>query len=128
MTDASIEIPEDGEPYIQGRRLPILTVVMQYAASTQSVEDFADKRELDVADVAEALAWASSHADWMNRLIQRRADAMCELAAEEDYPPDVDPSGKVDPVGFRSRARRALRKVIEDWRGYGDNRFCDRGE
>ena len=50
------------------------------------------------------------------------------LAAEKDYPPDVDPSNEVDPVAFQKRARRAFREVIEDWRGYDDNRFGDREE
>lgn len=80
-----------------------------------------------MADVTAALAWAANHKDWMDRLIQRRADAMRGLAAEKDYPPDADPSSEVDPVAFQKRARRALREVIEDWRGY-DNRFGDREE
>ncbi|SIS18918.1 DUF433 domain-containing protein [Natronorubrum thiooxidans] len=125
MVSAHVEIPMDGEPRIAGRRLPVLTVVLQLGGSTQSVEEYADERGLDVADVTAALAWAANHEDWMDRLIQRRADAMHELTVEEDYPPDVDPSGKADPVAFQTRARRALREVIEDWRGYGDNRFGD---
>lgn len=37
MVSAYVEIPEDGEPRIAGRRLPVLTVVLQLGGSTQSI-------------------------------------------------------------------------------------------
>jgi len=124
--NAHVEVPEDGEPVIAGRRLPVLSVVLQVGGSSQSVEEYADEHGLDVADVTAALSWAATREDWMDRLIEARARSMQEMS-EKDYPEDVEPPGfdTEDVADFRRRARRALRSVVSDWRQYGDTRFCE---
>lgn len=129
MVNAHVVIPDEGEPRVTGRRIPILTVALKIGGTDVTIEEYADAHDLDVQDVIAALSWAAHHEEWMRSLIEERAQAMQKMA-EKEYPefvagPEISDE---DVADFRRRARRALRDVVEDWRRYGDNRFRDREE
>jgi len=124
MVNAHVEVPEDGEPRIAGRRISVLSVALQIGGTDVTIEEYADERDLEVADVTAALAWAANREEWMASLIEERALGMQEMA-DRDYPegvagPELDTE---DVADFRRRAQRALADIVEDWRRYGDTRF-----
>lgn len=126
--DAHIEIFEDGEPRIAGRRLPVLTVALQVGGTDVTVEEFADAHNLEIEDMEAALSWVAAHPDIIHELIQKRAVSMRGMA-DRDYPEFVDgPTiDDEDVEDFRERAMDALAAVVDNWSQYGDTRFyCER--
>ncbi|WP_096391456.1 DUF433 domain-containing protein [Halopenitus persicus] len=129
MGDAHVEVPEDGEPRIAGRRLSVLSVVLTVGGTDVTIEEYAEEHELDVSEVTAALAWAATREEWMASLIEERAMAMEQAMDDRDYPVTVDaPPGldAGDVADYRRRAMEALSTVVSDWRQYGDTRWGDR--
>lgn len=127
MADAHVEVSEDGEPKIAGRRIPVLTVVLKIGGTDTTIGQFAEGYELDVGDVRAALCWASTREDWMLSLIEGRSLRMRDADVDVDCPEGVDPSGigEEDVADFRRRALAALSEIVRDCQQYSDTRWLD---
>jgi len=79
------------EPHIQGRRIPVLTIVERVEGRGLDPQTVADRHDLDVADVYAALLYYHEHPRKFEELRREREAIMDEIEADIDRPEDVSP-------------------------------------
>jgi len=79
------------EPHVQGRRIPVLTVVERVEGRGLDPSTVADRFGLGVADVYSALLYYHEHPDEFKELRRERENVMAEIEDAIDRPDDVDP-------------------------------------
>lgn len=84
-----------GEPRIRGRRITVLDVYDAVEGDVDGLTpaEFADRFQLDIADVYVALAYYHAHPEEMERHRKARAEASTELRerAANTRPAGIDP-------------------------------------
>lgn len=95
MSQHETRIAQDllDEPHIQGRRIPVLTIVERVEGRGLGPQTVAERYDLDVAEVYSALLYYHDHPSEFEELRQERADIMREIEADIDRPDDVNPPG-----------------------------------
>lgn len=79
------------EPHIQGRRIPVLTLVERVEGRGLEAQTVADRYDLDVSEVYAALLYYHDHPDEFEELREERAELMADIEASIDRPDDVNP-------------------------------------
>lgn len=79
------------EPHIQGRRIPVLTIVERVEGRGLDPQTVADRHDLDVADVYAALLYYHERPREFEALRREREAIMNELERDIDRPEDVTP-------------------------------------
>lgn len=80
-------------PHIQGRRVSVLDIYERVEGRGLRARTVADRFDLDIADVYQALAYYHDHPERMTEIRRNREEIMEEVreAAAEKHPPGVDP-------------------------------------
>jgi uncharacterized protein (DUF433 family) len=79
------------EPHVQGRRIPVLTVVERVEGRGLDPVTVADRFDLDVADVYSALLYYHEHPQEFEKLRRERDEVLAEIEDDIDRPDDVNP-------------------------------------
>ena len=79
------------EPHIQGRRIPVLTIVERVEGHGLEPATVADRHDLDISEVYAALLYYHDHPREFERLRREREEIMDEIEGNIDRPDDVTP-------------------------------------
>jgi broad-specificity NMP kinase len=89
---------------VQGRRIPVLTIVVRVEGRGLDPEAVADRFDLDIADVCSSLLYYHEHPDEFDAVRRERDQVMAEIEDAIDRPDGVKPPERIDAVGvFRRR-------------------------
>lgn len=76
------------EPHIEGRRVTVRYVHEQVETRGVSPETVAERHDLDIADVYEALAYYHTNPEEMEAVEERHDRAVAEAGRRSSQPPD----------------------------------------
>lgn len=79
------------EPHVEGRRIPVLTIVEWVEGRGLEPRTVAEKHDLDLTEVYAALLYYHDHPREFEQLRRERADLMEEIETRIDRPDDVNP-------------------------------------
>lgn len=79
------------EPHIQGRRIPVLTIVERVEGRGLDPQTVADRHDLAVTDVYAALLYYHERPREFEELRREREAIMDEIERDIDRPEDVTP-------------------------------------
>ena len=79
------------EPHVRGRRISVRQVYALVEERGEDPEAVADRYDLDVADVYQALAYYHDHPRKMREVEREREDAIDDFRKSIDRPEGVDP-------------------------------------
>jgi uncharacterized protein (DUF433 family) len=80
------------EPHIQGRRIPVLTIVERVEGRGLEPSAVANRHDLDIAEVYAALLYYHDYPSEFKQLRQEREEVMDEIEDNIDRPDDVTPA------------------------------------
>lgn len=75
------------EPHIEGSRVTVLDVIRRVEGRGLDPERVADRYNLDIADVYEALAYYHNNPEEMEQIEERHRDAVDEAKRRSDLEP-----------------------------------------
>jgi uncharacterized protein (DUF433 family) len=81
------------EPHIEGRRIPVLTIVERVEGRGLKPQTVADRHNLDISEVYAALLYYHDNPREFEELRRERAEIMADLEAKIDRPEGVNPAG-----------------------------------
>ena len=81
------------EPHIEGRRIPVLTIVERVEGRGLKPQTVADRHNLDISEVYAALLYYHDNPREFEELRRERAEIMTEVEDEIDRPEGVNPAG-----------------------------------
>jgi uncharacterized protein (DUF433 family) len=79
------------EPHVQGRRIPVLTIVERVEGRGLEPSAVASRHNLNIAEVYSALLYYHDHPREFEELRHEREDVMEEIEDNIDRPNDVTP-------------------------------------
>jgi len=93
MSQQESRITQDilDEPHIEGRRIPVLTIVERVEGRGLEPREVAERFDLDIAEIYAALLYYHDHPANFGTLESERERIMAEIEAEIDRPEDIDP-------------------------------------
>jgi uncharacterized protein (DUF433 family) len=93
MSQHEIRVERDvlDEPHVQGRRIPVLTIVERVEGRGLDPGTVADRFDLDIADVYYALLYYHEQPDEFEAVRRERDEVMAEIEDAIDRPDDVNP-------------------------------------
>lgn len=80
------------EPHIEGRRIPVLTIVERVEGRGLAPQTVADRHNLEISEVYAALLYYHDHPREFEELRRERKAIVEDVEAELDRPEDVDPT------------------------------------
>jgi len=95
MSQQETRIAQDilDEPHIEGRRIPVLTIVERVEGRGLSPQTVADRHNLDISEVYAALLYYHDNPRNFEELRREREEIMREIESDIDRPDDVSPPG-----------------------------------
>jgi uncharacterized protein (DUF433 family) len=81
------------EPHIEGRRIPVLTVVERVEGRGLAPRTVADRYSLDIAEVYAALLYYHDNPREFEELRREREELMAEVEDSIERPAGVTPTG-----------------------------------
>jgi len=93
MSQQESRITQDilDEPHIEGRRIPVLTIVKRVEERGLEPREVAERFDLDIAETYAALLYYHDHPGKFETLEDERERIITEIEAEIDRPEDIDP-------------------------------------
>jgi uncharacterized protein (DUF433 family) len=82
------------EPHIDGRRVPVLTIVERVEGRGLTPQTVADRYNLDISEVYAALLYYHDNPREFEELRRERAEIMAEIEDDSSYPDGVTPPGE----------------------------------
>jgi uncharacterized protein (DUF433 family) len=79
------------EPHIEGRRIPVLTVVERVEGRGLEPQTVADRHDLDISEVYAALLYYHDNPRQFEELRRERAGLVEEIESEIERPEGVSP-------------------------------------
>ena len=79
------------EPHIEGRRIPVLTVVERVEGRGLEPQTVADRHDLDISEVYAALLYYHDNPRQFEELRRERTGLMEEIESEIERPEGVSP-------------------------------------
>lgn len=79
------------EPHIEGRRIPVLTIVERVEGRDLKPETVADRYNLDMSEVYAALLYYHDNPREFEELRREREEIMADVEADIDRPEGVNP-------------------------------------
>ena len=94
MSQQETRIVQDilDEPHINGRRVPVLTIVERVEGSGLTPRTVADRHNLDISEVYAALLYYHDHPGEFEDLRRKRAQIMTDVEGGITRPDGVSPS------------------------------------
>jgi uncharacterized protein (DUF433 family) len=93
MSQQETRIVQDilNEPHIDGRRVPVLTIVERVEGRGLTPQTVADRHNLDISEVYAALLYYHDHPREFENLRREREQIMADLTDEITRPEGVTP-------------------------------------
>jgi uncharacterized protein (DUF433 family) len=93
MSQQETRISQDilDEPHIEGRRIPVLTIVERVEGRGLTPQTVADRHNLDISEVYAALLYYHDNPREFEELRRERADIMADVEEDINYPDGVTP-------------------------------------
>ena len=93
MSQQATRISQDilDEPHIEGRRIPVLTIVERVEGRGLEPQTVADRYNLDISEVYAALLYYHDNPREFEELRRERAEIMAEGEEDISYPEGVSP-------------------------------------
>lgn len=82
------------EPHIEGRRIPVLTIVERVEGRGLEPQTVAERHDLDITEVYAALLYYHENPETFESLRDEREQIMKTIEANIDRPDDVSPPGR----------------------------------
>lgn len=79
------------EPHVEGRRVPVLTIVERVEGRGLTPQTVADRHNLDISEVYAALLYYHDNPREFEELRREREEIMAEVEEDITYPEGVSP-------------------------------------
>lgn len=79
------------EPHVEGRRIPVLTIVERVEGRGLEPKTVAERYDLDITEVYAALLYYHDHPEEFETLRREREQIMVDIEADIDRPDDIEP-------------------------------------